>query len=217
MRLPKLTIVLFAAACVAGCVTTTEGSPLPRPGEVGGEPGASTSPSTKTSGAGTDELPYAGAPAVRNPLDTETFQHDPCQALTANQADTLKVTFPGELRDSSLGKACEFRVRSDRLALVEIASLDKNPYGVSAIYQAEEDGKLEFFDPLDAIEGYPVVAYGAVDQRDTGACSVVLGTSDEIAFEVALQQSSGNIGKKDPCATAAMVAGMVVETMKAAQ
>jgi hypothetical protein len=70
---------------------------------------------------------------------------------------------------------------------------------------------------MDPIEGYPVVAYGAIDRRDKGACSVVVGASDEIAFEVALQQSAANIGKKDPCETGAIVAEMVVETMKAAQ
>ena len=213
IRLSKLVIALTVAVVATGCVTTTEGSPLPRPGEVGVE----SSAPPETTDPEVNELPYAGAPAVTDPLDTERFQQDPCQALTANQADTLKVRFPGNLRDSSLGKACEFRVSTDRLALVEVASLDENPHGVSAIYRAEEDGKLKLFDPLEPIEGYPAVAYGVVDERDTGACSVVIGVSDEIAFEIALQQSEANIGIKDPCETAAMVAGMVVETMKAAQ
>ncbi|MFC4858166.1 DUF3558 domain-containing protein [Actinophytocola glycyrrhizae] len=202
---------LIAAVVAAGCVSSTEGSPLPSPGGAENEPSASAPSSSG------DQLPYAGAPAVADPLDTELFQRDPCQALASDQAGTLELRYPGTLRDSSLGKACEFRVRADRLALVEIASLDRNPYGVSAIYQAEKDGKLAFFEPLEPIGGYPAVAYGALDERDAGACSVVIGTSDEIAFEVALQQSAGNVGKKDPCETGSMVAEMVLETMKAAQ
>ncbi len=213
IRLSNLVVALAVAVVAAGCVNTTEGSPMPESGDVGGESSASPAPSSEEA----NELPYAGAPAVTDPLDTERFQQDPCQALTPSQAESLKVQFPGTLRDSSLGNACEFRVRTDRLALVEIASLDENPYGVSAIYQAEEDGKLEVFEPLESIEGYPVVAYGALDLRDDGACSVVVGLSDEIAFEIALQQSAANIGKKDPCETGAIVAEMVVETMKAAQ
>lgn len=215
VRVVKLMVALTVAVVATGCVNTTEGSPLPDPDDGGSS--TSSSPSSDPDEPESDELPYAGAPAVTNPLDTASFEQDPCRALTSAQADTLKVRFPGNLRDSSLGKACEFRVRSDRLALVEVASLDKNPFGVSAIYQAEEDGKLELFEPLEPIDGYPVVAYGALDRQDSGACSVVLGASDEIAFEIALQQSDGNIGKKDPCETAAMVAGLVVETMKAAQ
>jgi hypothetical protein len=150
-------------------------------------------------------------------MNTERFQQDPCQALTAEQSGALNLQTPGTLRDGGLGKACEFHGRSDGWALVEIASLDKNPYGISAMYDAENDGKLTFFEPLDPIDGYPAVAYDAVDQRDTGGCSVVIGASDEIAFEIVLQLSTDNVGRKDPCETAAMVAGMVVGTMKAAR
>ena len=95
--------------------------------------------------------------------------------------------------------------------------MDENPYGVSAMYQAHEDEKLAFFEPLEPVEGYPAVAYGVLDYRKDGECSVVTGTSDEIAFEIVLRLSAKNVGKKDPCDTAAMVAGMVVQTMKAAQ
>jgi hypothetical protein len=52
------------------------------------------------------------------------------------------------------------------------------------------------------------------DERDLGSCTVVVGTSDEIAFEVVLQQSRVNVGRKDPCEVAVKVAGMAVETMK---
>lgn len=214
VRVVKLMVTLVVAVVATGCVSTTEGSPLPDPD---GGATTSSSPASESDEPEDDELPYAGAPAVEDPLDTASFEQNPCRALTAAQADALKVRFPGDLRDSSLGKACEFRVLSDRLALVEIASLDKNPFGVSAIYQAEEDGKLEVFEPLAPVDGYPLVAYGALDRRDSGACSVVFGASDEIAFEIAVQQSAGNIGKKEPCQTAAMVAGKVLQTMKAAQ
>lgn len=212
----KVLAALAAVTIVAGCTSASAGNPRPETGQGGG-PGSSTAPSTGTTTAEADELPYAGAPSVNEPLDSEQFQQDPCRALTASQADALNLQFPGKLDDGSLGNTCEFRVRTDRLALVEIASLDKNPFGVSAVYQAEEDGKLEVFEPLEPIDGYPVVAYGALDRRDKGACSVVLGVSDEIAFEIALQQSHRNIGKKDPCETAAMVAGKVLQTMKAGQ
>ena len=162
-------------------------------------------------------MPHAGAPAVTDPIDSERFQRDPCQALTVEQAGSLNVRFPGTPRDGGLGRTCEFQGRSDSRALVEVASMDKNPYGVSAVYQAEKDGELAFMEPLDPIQGLPAVAYGAVDQRDTGGCSVVIGASDEIAFEIVLQLSTDNVGRKDPCETAAMVAGMVVGTMKAAR
>ena len=95
--------------------------------------------------------------------------------------------------------------------------MDKNPRGISAMYEAEEDQKLAFFEPMDEIDGYPAVAYGVLDNREDGECSVVIGTSDDIAFEIVLHLSAKNVGKKEPCETAAMVAGKVLQTMKAAQ
>ncbi|WP_459717038.1 DUF3558 domain-containing protein [Actinophytocola sp. KF-1] len=210
---PSVLLVVFVAG---GCTSTSEGSPQPVPERPTSDTSTTTT-STESGGAGEDALPYAGAPAVRDPLDTEQFQQDPCRALTTTQTDALNVGSPGLLRDGGLGMACEFRGRADRGALVEVASLDENPRGVSAIYRAEEDGKLAFFEPMDPVEGYPAVAYGVLDYRKDGECSVVIGTSDEIAFEIVLHLSSKNVGKKDPCDTAAMVAGKVLQTMKAAQ
>lgn len=93
---------------------------------------------------------------------------------------------------------------------------DKHPFGLSSLYQAYEDGKYAFFNELAPIEGYPAVSFDAIDRRDTGSCTVMVGVSDEIAFEIALQQSSANIGQTDPCETAVMVAGMALRTMQEA-
>jgi hypothetical protein len=113
------------------------------------------------------ELPYAGAPKVDDPLDTGRFEQDPCQALTSNQAGDLEVEWPGESREAPLGKACTWRGQNDRQALVEVAAQDKYPYGLSAVYQGEADGKWEFFTELDPVEGYPAVSYGP----STWSCS----------------------------------------------
>jgi hypothetical protein len=149
-------------------------------------------------------------------LDTDRFEQDPCQVLSAAQVEQLKAQ-PGEQHDGGLGNACEFRSRADRLARIDVAFADEYPHGLSALYQGDKDGKWAYFEELPPIGGYPAVAYDSVDRRDTGACAVDVGTSDEVAFEVTMRLSEGNVGKKDPCATAAMVAGLVVETMKGAQ
>jgi len=111
------------------------------------------------------------------------------------------------------GKACEWNNPNDT-GSVTVHFLDRNPYGLSAEYQAHKDGKAALFEVLPPIEGYPAVATDVVDGRDQGLCTVVVGVSDEIAFEVPITQSQANIGSKDPCQIAAMVAGMALETMK---
>jgi len=167
-------------------------------------------PSSTDSG---QELPFAGAPKVTDPLDTTRFQKDPCQALTADQAQSLGTPPTGKPRNMPFGNACEWK-NPDTRAHAVVHFLDRYPYGLSTEYQAREDGKLALFQVLPPIEGYPAVVSDVVDPRPTGACTVVVGVSDEIAFEVPLQLSPENIGKKDPCEIAAMVAGMALQTMK---
>jgi hypothetical protein len=209
-RRSALLATFLIVVVVAGCTTTSEGSPEPVP--TTDRPAETTS---ANGGPEDRELPYAGAPAVDNPLDTTRYQRDPCQALTAAQAQELNVRTPGEPYDDSLGKSCHFAGKSDAQARVDVGFFDQYPFGLSATYQAHEDGKYDFFNPLPPIEGYPAVARAGTDDRDDGACAVEVGTSDEISFEIALRLSAANVGTLDPCDTAAMVAGMVLQTMKA--
>jgi len=215
-RPAALLLGLLSLAIAASCTTTSGGSPEPTStsSDTTVETTDSTPPSSGSEGPEDRELPYAGAPKVDNPLDTTRYQQDPCQALTPTQAEELNVNTPGEPHDGGLGNACEFRGTSDRRALVDVASLDEYPFGLSASYQANEDGKYDFFDELGLIEGYPAVALAAADDRPNGGCGVDVGVSDEIAFNVVIELSTANVGEKDPCETAAMVVGMVLRTMK---
>jgi hypothetical protein len=169
-----------------------------------------SAPSSNNSG---QELPFAGAPKVDDPLDTTRFQRDPCQALNTEQVQSLGFSTDGEPRDAALGKACTWKNPGTQ-GLAEVHFLDRNPNGLSGEYQANEDGKYAYFNPLPPIEGYPAVATDIVDDRDSGGCTVVVGVSDKVTFEVSLRLSQENIGHKDPCQVAAMVAGLALQTMK---
>lgn len=202
----RLRPLLLGLALLAGCTTTSEGTPRTTSTEESAE---STSP---TSGSG-DDLPFAGAPEVTDPLDTTLFQQDPCGALTTAQAQELVVN-PGAPYAGALGNACKWESPTDRMAEIDVRFLSDDPRGLSALYQANQDGAYAYFDKLDPIEGYPAVIRGGVDDRDGGRCTVVVGASDEDAFEVVLQLTQANVGEKDPCETAAMVAEMALGTMK---
>ncbi|MFC4858932.1 DUF3558 family protein [Actinophytocola glycyrrhizae] len=97
----------------------------------------------------------------------------------------------------------------------QIRFLDKDPRGLSAEYEAHADGRLGYFEELPPVEGLPAVARAAVDDRPNGICTVVVGASDEVAFEARVRLSRSNVGKKDPCVVAVDVAGEAVETMAA--
>lgn len=191
---------------LAGCTTVTGGSARPAPN---GSPDSSE-PGTESS-SGT--LPANGAPEIEDPLDTGKFEDDPCLTLDSAQSNGLNLGAAGEPVHITLGEACKWFNESTR-GKVQISFLSKDPRGLSAEYSANEAGKWAYFVELPPIEGHPAVARDVSDDRDNGGCPVVVGASDEIAFEVALQLSDANVGKKDPCQVAADIAGMAVETMK---
>ncbi len=205
-RLLAALAALSAVAVVAGCTTSSEGSPLPAP--------TSETQTSVSEEPDDQELPYAGAPAVENPLDTTRYQQDPCLALTASQAQEFNLGYPGEAQDGALGNACHFGGLTDARARVYIAFHDEYPFGLSATYQANEDGKLEFSRSCRRSRGTRRWSCGATDDRPNGGCTIDIGTSDEITFEVAVLLAQEFVGVKDPCESAVLVAGEVLRTMK---
>jgi hypothetical protein len=196
---------------LAGCTTTTAGQATSVPGSA---PETGSDTTTQSSEPGSDELPSHGAPKVTDPLDTTKFQENPCLSLTSEQSDSVFELSPsGEPYESELGKACKWRNDSTR-GEVDVVFLDKDPRGLSAEYEVNEDGRWAYFEEL-TLEGYPAVARSQVDRRDGGACTIVVGASDEIAFEVPVQLSTANIGNRDACAVAEDVTKEVIKTMKA--
>jgi hypothetical protein len=184
----------------------TGGTARPTPD---GSPGSSQPGTEGSSG----NLPANGAPEVPDPLDTGKFEGDPCLTLDSAQSNGLNLGAEGEPVHITLGEACKWLNESTR-GKVQISFLSEDPRGLSAEYSANEDGKWAYFIELPAIDGYPAVARDVSDDRDNGGCPVVVGASNEIAFEVALQLSEANVGKKDPCQVAVDIAGMVLETMQ---
>jgi hypothetical protein len=192
---------------VTGCTTVSQGEPVATTTvEV-----TSSDSSPSLTGSGQD-LPFAGAPKVNNPLDTRRFQQDPCLALTSEQAQNLTLPAIGKPRDAPLGKACTWTNR-DTGGEAEVHFLSEDPRGLSAQYQAKD--RYAYFEELPPIEGYPAIAADIADDREKGTCTVSVGVSDETTFIVPVQVSQVNIGTKDACEVAVMVAGMALRTMKA--
>jgi hypothetical protein len=196
---------MVGLAVVAGCTTVSPGNPR----------STDTSGSTpRTSDNQADDLPFAGAPKVNDPLDTNRYEQDPCKSLTSAQAQELTLPPPGEIMDDvALGTGCMWR-NPDTRGLVEIVFLVDDPRGLSPEYDANDRGKWVYFDVLPDIEGYPAITRAGVDQRDIGGCTVVVGVADDMAFLSSVQLSPVNVGKVDPCVAASDVAGMALQTMK---
>lgn len=211
---PLLHHLLLSAAIVvlsAGCTTTTPGQASPTPGDG---PDTSSDTTTQSNPSDSGKLPTDGAPAVENPLETAMFQENPCLSLTPEQSeDIFNLSPAGRPFRGALGNACEWKNEST-WGQAEVRFLIENTRGLSAEYAVNNEGDWAYFEPL-SVEGHPAVARSQADTRADGECAVVVGATDEVTFEVRVQQSRDNIGKGDPCVTAADIAGEAVKTMEA--
>ena len=201
IRLPMVLLGVTVAAAAAGCTETSTGDP---------KPGSSTSRTSESAG---DNLPSNGAPKVEDPVDADEYEQDPCKALTSQQAQELNVA--NSERDEeheTFGPACRWNSPESDGSLA-ITFFTKDSEGLSSVYKQNDNGDFAFFEEVSDIEGYPAVAYDTKDSKPATICAVSVGLSDQLAFDARVHLSTENIGKKDPCDTAAMVAGLVMKNL----
>jgi hypothetical protein len=205
LRRPAIVASILALALSSACTTTSQGEP---------RPATTTDTSTSNTSDNGEELPFAGAPKVDNPLDTSRYEQDPCLSLAEDQARGLNLPPTGETSDDVvLGNGCEWRNKETR-GFAQIVFLVDDPRGLSPEYKASKEGKWAYFEELPDIEGYPAIARSGTDDRDIGHCSVLVGVADDMVFVAVAQLSQANIGQKDPCEVATQVAGLALQTMK---
>ncbi|WP_409185133.1 DUF3558 domain-containing protein [Amycolatopsis sp. VS8301801F10] len=196
-----LVLAAFALCAVAGCSSTAPGQA--KPVEHLDQP-----PSKPPE----DQVPGPGVPKVQNPLDITRFRQNPCAALTSAQlaellGDGIRVN-PDPHGPS--GPACGWFSRAKIVVL--FPAIDK--LGLTSVYRAK-GGAYPFFLPLAPVDGYPIVAYGVDDPRESrGECNVALGTSDRETVELSITQSPAHKGEKDPCESARGVAEKVLGNLR---
>jgi hypothetical protein len=210
IRCSLLLASLLGLGFVSACTTTSHGDPQP----TNSTEKTTSSSAPQTSNNGEEELPFAGAPKVTNPLDTSHYEQDPCKSLTAEQTQSLTLPPTGKIDDKvALSSACVWS-NPDTRGSVMISFIVDDPRGLSPEYDAKNRGAWEFFEELPKIEGYPAIARNNPDDRDIGRCTVVVGVADDMVFAIDLQLSQVNVGIKKPCEVAADVAELALQTMK---
>jgi hypothetical protein len=75
--------------------------------------------------------------------------------------------------------------------------------GLGEIY--EQKDSQQYFEPVD-IEGYPAVYASVLDQRESGGCTLWVGTSDDLAVEI-----TTSFLEVDPCPVAERFAAGMIE------
>lgn len=214
MRRPRTAVSLGIATLalvLASCSDSEAGTPRP---EDTGESTSTTSdePPTTSSTPGDGDLPAYGAPRVENPIDTSEYEQQPCRMLTDEQARQAGLVPPGELGQGAVAPSCTWRNRESG-ANVNIQFDNSSRQGLSGAYGANEVGKYDLWLVLPPIEGFPAVVADIRDLRDTGECPILVGTSDEVTFQLSAKLSDAKVGKTDPCDAAVQVTTLALQTV----
>jgi hypothetical protein len=199
-------VILSALVALSACSNNdTPGTASPAPSAGDSSPGLSSSPST------TQQLPYAGAPKVSNPLPAAVLDGDPCvDALTSEQVtQALGAPAQGEYKNIPTGPYCAWANTSTQ-AQVIVAYVNTTKLGLSGVY-ANTKPKTKTWQELPAVSGFPAVAH---DFTSTD-CQVSVGLADDLSIDVTgfLSFAKRETGA-DPCQAAAKAAGVVVDNLK---
>lgn len=207
----RRTLLLLSASLLAltACTPETGGTASP----------SSSTPGQASSSGSADEVPGNGVPKVENPLDISHFQQTPCDSLTSDQSKELlgpDVTTKPAVDDPA-GPTCHWNVPAISQASVGVTYFKRTRLGITSIYKAK-DTTYPFFMPMDPIDGYPIVAFGETDERNSrGRCSIAIGTSDTQQVDLSISLPEAKIGKKDPCTAARDVASKVLDNLRKAK
>jgi len=200
------TIVVMAAA---GCSTEQNGTPTAQPTTSASVPG--TEESTESSEPSEDDT--HGAPRVDSPVDATSFLSQPCAVLSQAQMAEFGVTQPGVPTTTgavaeNVGPFCTWHADPSLGSTIGVGFVTGNENGLSDTYRGRD--QFEHFEPT-TVDGYPAVFANSPDLRSSGACTIMVGISDSLAFRATEQ---GRLDAQGSCDRARQVAEAALATLR---
>lgn len=192
--------VCVAAVVVAGCGGSSESEETTLSG-----------PPTPTS----QSLPYAGAPAVAQPLDTKSIDNDPCAVATDAQIVAI-AGFALKSRSVDGQPKAQYCYWSlvDGHGSLSGGTLVVDDQGLSSAYEQHAAGKMRQFEVVAPIDGYPAVAATRVPRE--GYCPLRVGLRDDLTYLASASLDYRHPAFKDPCSVARKVAELAIRHLKGA-
>jgi hypothetical protein len=123
------------------------------------------------------------------------------------------MTVTGQYRETDSAWVCKWEDSFGKTGTTITSGLLKGGGGLDYVYAGKKG--IALFQPLGDLQGYPAVIYNTTSAP--GQCDVTVGLRDDAAVAVAIQQQSTAYYYKDPCTLAKLIAGAVVDTIKAGQ
>ncbi|SEF28136.1 Protein of unknown function [Amycolatopsis pretoriensis] len=177
--------------------------------------GTPKAPATTTSATSSTTSAAGDVPTVPSPLPATALDGSPCDsALTSSQVTHfLGQSTPTKPSDTQLGPMCQWSSASGSGAGITVAYQTKSDQGIGLAYQNVQPQAARW-QPLDAIQGFPAVAY--TNTEDKRACVIVVGVTDKLAFSTGLTLGDKSAAEGKDCFDAAPeVADAVLTNLKA--
>jgi hypothetical protein len=209
---PVTAVVAAALLGLAGCTTTTTGTPSAEGGVTEAPAGTAGGGSDRSAAPGPGD--NYGAPKVTTPLDVTKWQVSPCSTLTATQRQVLGLTRQGTVEHSDLGNICHWSPVYDiDYALgFDIKFTPGGPTGLADAYEAAGPGGMQ---RLPDVHGQPAATEPS--QNTNGSCTIYLGATDQIEYAAAVTIGDREPQYRNPCAVARHIADDATATMKSGE
>lgn len=196
----RLVLVGAAMVLLTGCSGNGDGS-----GFGVGALGVTTPAeiSAKVAGSAVSEEPV---PEVAEPLEVDGIIDEPCDALGTDQLGALGFAGPGELNTFGDDLGCDWELTTSGLHIVTIRPLVSDKGGLNDVYDGRDS--QAYFEPT-TVDGYPAVYASALDERDSGGCTLLVGLTDELVVSV-----DTSFLKVEPCPVAEQTAEAMIEHLR---
>ena len=196
--------IVAGAIAIVGLLTACNDN---KPGTA-----AAPSPANAAPQAGPENSKIDPNLKVPKPLPTQALIDNPCSALRDSDATALGLAAPGEVFGKDSIPSCRWTSMQSRLNQAFFSPLTPNKHGISDIYA--QKSKEAYFEPT-TVNGYPAVYADQFDSRASGACSLWIGVTDQLAVDVSADIGTGR-NKADPCGAVTKIATAVVSGLQAA-
>jgi hypothetical protein len=196
---------LLAVTTLAAC--TEEATGTPTPATTAMPSSASNGPSSAPTDTNGGSL---SAPQVEHPLNADKFIANPCLSLDDSQVQSFKINGPGQV-DKRIAPGCLWRAGGDSSVSISVTFMTVVKNGLSNLYNQNAAGwyKNGYFEATE-ISGYPAVLNDSSDRRPAGSCTLAVGITDQLFFNVLIQARAGD----DVCIAANNVAVATLKTIK---
>lgn len=175
-------------------------------------PAGSTSMAAQPTSDSAGQTTNSQIPKVTRPIDTASFEEEPCSVLTDAQLQELSISTNPQPSATAAGPTCAWGDSSDDGIHISGTFITKKSSSVAGLYESNELGRYAYFVPV-TIHGYPAAFSQLADSRQNGGCAIAIGVKNDLLYSMGIRLGLDNPNYAKPCSELEKVAEMAINTM----